>query len=229
MISANTLALSTLVTLGLLLPVSSVGSRPALADPIKLPAPKQESKVSLEKALSDRRSIRNFADEAVTLADVAQLLWAAQGLTDPAGYRTAPSAGALYPLEVYLVAGKVASLPSGIYRYKPHGHELVKLLDGDCRSELSAAALSQTAFKQAAASIVLTAIYERTTQKYRDRGIRYVHMEAGHAAQNVCLQAISLELGTVVIGAFNDDGIKKVIPLTATEEPLYLIPVGKRR
>jgi SagB-type dehydrogenase family enzyme len=229
MISANTLALSTCLTLALVLPILSVGSRSALADPVKLPEPKHDSKVSVEKAISERRSIRAFADEALTLADVSQLLWAAQGITDPAGYRTAPSAGALYPLEVYLVSGKVASLPAGIYRYRPHGHELMKLLDGDRRSDLCSAALSQTAIKQAPVSIVVTAVYERTTQKYRDRGIRYVHLEAGHAAQNVCLEAVSLDLGTVVIGAFQDDDIKKLLPLGPSEEPLYLIPVGKRR
>jgi len=106
---------------------------------------------------------------------------------------------------------------------------VVKVVEGDKRSALCTAALGQTALREAPASIVVTAIFERTTQKYRDRGYRYVHMEAGHAAQNVCLQAGSLDLGTVVIGAFYDDDIKKVMQLTATEEPLYIIPVGKRR
>ena len=229
MISANALVLSALIMSALMLPAFSVGVRSAQADPVKLPEPKYEGKVSVETALLERRSIRDYADEAVTLADVSQLLWAAQGLTDPSGYRTAPSAGALYPLEVYLVAGKVASLPAGIYWYKPRGHEVVKVVEGDKRSALCTAALGQTALREAPASIVVTAIFERTTQKYRDRGYRYVHMEAGHAAQNVCLQAGSLDLGTVVIGAFDDDDIKKVMQLTATEEPLYIIPVGKRR
>jgi SagB-type dehydrogenase family enzyme len=229
MITVNTLALSTFLTLALVLPILPVASRSTLADPVRLPEPKHDSKVSVERALAERRSIRGFPDEALTPADVSQLLWAAQGLTDPAGHRTAPSAGALYPLEVYLVSGHVASLPAGIYRYHPQGHELVKLLDGDRRSDLCSAALSQTAIKQAPVSIVITAVYERTTRKYRDRGIRYVHMEAGHAAQNICLQAVSLDLGTVVIGAFNDDDLKKLMPLGPSEEPLYLIPVGKRR
>jgi SagB-type dehydrogenase family enzyme len=229
MISASVLVLSTLIEIALILSVFSVGLRSAQADPVKLPEPKYDGKVSVEKALVGRRSIRDYADEAITLADVSQLLWAAQGLTDPAGYRTSPSAGALYPLEVYLVVGKVAALPAGIYRYKPRGHEVVKVVEGDKRSELCAAALGQTALKQAPITIVVTAIFERTTQKYRDRGYRYVHMEAGHAAQNVCLQAVSLDLGTVVIGAFYDDDVKKVMQLMATEEPLYLIPAGKRR
>jgi SagB-type dehydrogenase family enzyme len=228
MITANPLALIVMLAFALVLPAFSVGLRSAVADPIKLPEPKYDSKVSVEKAQLGRRSIRNYADEAMTLADVSQLLWAAQGITDPAGYRTAPSAGALYPLEVYLVAGKVGSLPAGIYRYKPRGHELLKVMDGDKRVELANAALGQTALKQAPATLVLTAFYERTTQKYRERGIRYVHMEAGHAAQNICLQAVSLDLGTVVIGAFHDEDIKKVMQLGGSEEPLYLIPFGKR-
>jgi SagB-type dehydrogenase family enzyme len=228
MFCPNPLALILFIAFALALSVSSVGLRSALADPVKLPEPKYDSKVSVERALFERRSIRNYADEAMTLADVSQLLWAAQGITDPAGYRTAPSAGALYPLEVYLIAGKVTTLPAGIYRYKPRGHELVKVVDGDKRAELANAALGQTALKQAPASLVMTAFYERTTSKYRDRGIRYVHMEAGHAAENVCLQAVSLGLGTVVIGAFYDDDVKKVMRLGGSEEPLYFIPFGKR-
>jgi SagB-type dehydrogenase family enzyme len=224
----NSLALILILAFALVLPAFSVGLRSAMADPIKLPELKYDSKVSVEKAQLERRSTRSYTDQAVNLADVSQLLWAAQGITDPAGYRTVPSAGALYPLEIYLVAGKVASLPAGIYRYKPRGHELVKVMDEDKRAELSNAALGQTALKQAPASLVLTAFYERTTQKYRDRGIRYVHMEAGHAAQNICLQAVSLDLGTVVIGAFHDDDVKKVMQLGGAEEPLYLIPFGKR-
>jgi SagB-type dehydrogenase family enzyme len=216
------------IAVALILPVLSFGLRPALADSIKLPEPSYDSKVSVEKVLFERRSIRNYSDEAVALADVSQLLWAAQGMTDPGGYRTAPSAGALYPLEIYLIAGKVTNLPAGIYRYKARGHELVKVLDGDKRSELANAALGQSAVKQAPATLGVIAIYSRTTQKYGDRGIRYVHMEAGHAAENACLQAVSLGLGTVVIGAFYDDDVKKVMQLGGSEEPLYLIPFGKR-
>jgi SagB-type dehydrogenase family enzyme len=229
MFITNTLVLAILALVILVLPVFSSGPRATLADSIKLPEPRCDSKVSLEKALLDRRSIRDYADGNLTLAELSQLLWAAQGLSDPAGYRTAPSAGALYPLEVYVVAGKVASLPTGIYLYKPHGHELVKVVGGDKRPELATAALGQPALKQAPASLVVTAIYGRATQKYRERGIRYVHMEAGHAAQNVCLQAVALDLGAVVIGAFYDDDVKKVMALAGSEEPLYLIPVGKRR
>ncbi len=228
MMITNALALSLLIGLVGVLPVSSAGPQFVGPDSTKLPDPRTDGTVSVEKALLERRSIRDYADEPVTLSDVSQLLWSAQGLTAASRYRTAPSAGALYPLEVYLVAGKVSSLTAGIYHYKPQGHELIKVADGDRRAELSNAALGQSALRQAPASLVLTAVYERTTQKYRDRGIRYVHMEAGHAAQNVCLQAVSLDLGTVVIGAFYDDDVKRVMALPGSEAPLYLIPFGKR-
>jgi len=156
------------------------------------------------------------------------LLWAAQGITDPSVGRTAPSAGALYPLEVYVLAGTVTGLAHGIYKYKPQGHELVKVADGDKRAELSRAALGQAWIRDAAAVIVFSAVYERTTQKYRERGLRYVHIEIGHAAQNVALQAVSLKLGTVPIGAFYDEEVKKVVKMGDREQPLYIMPVGKR-
>jgi SagB-type dehydrogenase family enzyme len=228
MLVVNILVLSTIAAIVLMLPIFSFGSPPTLADPVKLPEPKYESKVCFERALLERRSIRDYANEALSLAEVSQLLWAAQGLTDSAGYRTAPSAGALYPLEVYLVAGKVTSLRAGIFKYRPRGHELVAVVEGDKRPELCSAALGQTALRQAPVAIVLTAIYDRTTRKYRDRGFRYVHMEAGHVAQNISLQAVSLDLGSVVIGAFEDAEVKKVMALPGVEEPLYVIPIGKR-
>jgi len=228
MVVINMLVLSTLALVLLVLPILSFGSSSAHADPIKLPEPKYDGKVCVERALLERRSVRDYVNEPLSLSEVSQLLWAAQGLTDPAGYRTAPSAGALYPLEVYLVAGKVASLSAGVYRYRPRGHELVAVAEGDKRPELCAAALGQTALRQAPVTVVLAAIYGRTTRKYRERGIRYVHMEAGHVAQNIGLQAVSLDLGSLVIGAFGDAEVKKVMVLPEEEEPLYLIPIGKR-
>ena len=227
MISISSVMLSSVIAL-VVLPVFSSGSGSALADRIKLPEPKHDGNVSIEKALFDRRSIRAFGDEPLAIEDISQLLWAAQGITDPSGYRAAPSAGALYPLEAYLVAGKVTALPSGIYKYNPRGHELIRVMGGDKRMELCNAALGQTSIKHAPASLVLAAVYERTTKKYGDRGIRYAHMEAGHAAENVCLQGVSLGLGTVVIGAFYDDDVKKVMQLAGQEEPLYIIPFGRR-
>lgn len=201
---------------------------PDQSDTVKLPEPQYESTTSVEKALSERRSVRNYKDEPLALTEISQLLWAAQGITDRRGFRAAPSAGALYPLELYVVAGTVRDLPAGIYRYKPHTHELVMIAKGDKRADLRNAALRQSPVKEAAAVIVFSAVYERTTVKYGKRGRRYVHIEVGHAAQNICLQAVSLNLGAVVMGAFHDDAVKKVIHMTDEEEPMYIIAIGKR-
>ena len=195
---------------------------------IILPEPRYDSDVSVEEALLKRRSVRNYTDQALTLQEVSQLLWAAQGITDPSGKRTAPSAGALYPLELYVVVGSVENVAKGVYKYKPQQHELVRVLDGEQRKALAEAALNQQSIAQGAIDIVITAIYERTTRKYSDRGIRYVHMEAGHAAQNVYLQAVAMNLGMVVIGAFYDDQVKEVLNLPENEEPLYIMPVGRK-
>lgn len=196
---------------------------------IVLPPPRYESTVSIEEALHKRRSIRDYSDEPVSLAEISQLLWAGQGITGDGNLRTAPSAGATYPLETYLVAGAVRDLATGVYRYNPERHTLVKTIDGDKRAELAAAALGQAPVRKAAADIVFTAIYERTTAKYGERGIRYVHMEAGHAAENIYLQAGALNLGTVTIGAFDDEGVKKVLGLPPGEIPLYIMPVGRSK
>lgn len=196
-------------------------------DVIRLPDPKYSSSISVEKALRERRSVRKYKNVPLMLSEVSQLLWAAQGITDPHGFRTAPSAGALYPLEVYVVIGNVNNLPNGIYKYSPLGHKLVKIEKGDKRLELSAAALRQPWVADGAVVIILSAVYERTTRKYGERGIRYVHIEAGHAAQNVYLQAVSLNLRTVVIGAFDDTKVKNIIRMSPQEEPLIIMPVGR--
>ena len=169
--------------------MGNIGSQEA----VKLPAPQFDSGTSIEKSLFERRSVRQYRDKDLTLGELSQLLWAAQGVTSPRGYRTAPSAGALYPLEIYIAAGKVGDLAPGIYKYEPDGHKLVKTCDGDRRRDLWGAALEQSPIKNAPVVLVFCAIYERTTRKYGERGIRYVHMEVGHAAQNVCLQARSEE------------------------------------
>lgn len=194
---------------------------------IKLPKPKYDSKTSVEKTLLERRSIREYKDAPLTIEEVSQLLWSAQGITTPQGFRTAPSAGALYPLEVYVVVGNVTNLSDGIYKYKPHSHELMLITKGDKRKELCLSALGQSCVKNGAINIVFSAVYERVTRRYGERGIKYVHMEVGHSAQNVSLQAISLNLGTVVIGAFYDDKVKKVMNMPDEEEPLYIMPVGR--
>jgi len=195
---------------------------------IKLPEPKYDSDTSVEQALLGRRSVREYKDEPLTLTEVSQLLWAAQGITEPRrGFRTAPSAGALYPLEVYVLIGNVEGAAKGVYKYRPPEHEIVKVKDGDVRDELTAAALGQTWVGDGSVVIVFSAVYERTTQKYGDRGIRYVHLEAGHAAQNAYLQAVSLNLGTGVVGASKDDEVRGVLNMSDEENPLYIMPVGK--
>ncbi|HBR21926.1 MAG TPA: nitroreductase [Nitrospiraceae bacterium] len=199
----------------------------SINEKIKLPEPKYDSNTSVEQALLERRSVRVYKDESLTLTEVSQLLWAAQGITDPRGFRTSPSAGALYPLELYVLAGNVNDLPNGVYKYKPHKHELAMVVEGDKRTELCNAALDQPRVKDAAAVIVFSAVYERTTGEYGERGIRYVHIEVGHAAQNIYLQAVSLNLGTVVMGAFDDEEVKKIMNIGDKEQPLYIMPVGK--
>ncbi|OHE58868.1 MAG: nitroreductase [Thermodesulfovibrio sp. RBG_19FT_COMBO_42_12] len=195
---------------------------------IKLPEPAYKSNTLVEEALLERRSVRDYKDKPLTLAEVSQLLWAAQGITGSGGLRTAPSAGALYPLEVYIFIGNVKDLLGGIYKYRPHKHELGMVVKGDKRNELYRAALSQSSVRDAPVVIVFSAVYERTTVKYGERGIRYVHMEAGHAAQNIFLQSVSLDLGAVVIGAFYDDEVKKIMKMPDREQPLYIMPVGKK-
>ena len=195
---------------------------------VKLMEPRRDGDVSIERTLQNRRSTREYTGEPLTLQEVSQLLWAAQGITDPRGFRTAPSAGALYPLEVYLVVGDVQNLEEGVYRYEPLEHELVMVLDGEKRAELSGAALKQDWVKEAAIDIVFAGVYERTTVKYGERGIRYVHMEVGHAAQNLCLQATAMDLGIVTVGAFYDEQVKEVLNLSENEQPLYIISIGRK-
>ncbi len=199
---------------------------PAQAEILGLPKPMFNSGTSVEEALLKRRSVREYASVPLTLAEVSQLLWAAQGMTSESGGRAAPSAGALYPLEVYLAVGNVQGLAPAVYKYRPGRHELVKIKDGDVRAGLSDAAVGQSCVKEGAIDMVIAAVYERTTRKYGERGVRYVHMEAGHAAQNIYLQAASLGLGVVTVGAIDDSRVKSVVGMSDDEMPLYVVPVG---
>ena len=194
---------------------------------VNLPQPRLRGDASLEEALLDRRSVREYSDAPVTLEEVSQLLWAAQGLTSEWGGRTAPSAGALYPLELYLVAGNVSGLPPGVYKYQPVLRRLVLIKEGDLREPLARAAVNQTWMKDGAIEIVVAAVQDRTTVKYGERGVRYVYMEAGHAAQNVLLQATAMDLGAVPVGAFYEDQVIELLDMPGNEAPLYIIPVGR--
>lgn len=194
---------------------------------ISLPKTASPGEVTLAEALRERRSVRAYAEEPLTLDQVARLLWAAQGSNAPSGLRTAPSAGALYPLEVLLVAGNVSELQAGVYRYHPRHHVLELIAEGDHRGRIAEAALGQSWMADAAAMLVITAVYERTTWKYGHRGKRYVHIEVGHAAQNALLQAAALDLGAGVVGAFDDSAVAKILALPASEHVLYLLPIGR--
>lgn len=221
-------ALVLLIVTGCSEPAPSPGEGPSDHLQVELPDVRLTSDVPLEETLAQRRSIREYSDEPLALEDVSQLLWAAQGITAAPGKRTAPSAGALYPLEVYVVAGNVEGLDPAVYKYEPDGHRLVRVGDGDAREELAQASLGQASVRDGAVDIAIAAVFERTTRKYGDRGVRYVHMEAGHAAQNIYLQATALNLGTVTIGAFVDEEVKDIVGMSEDEAPLYVIPVGKK-
>ena len=195
---------------------------------IKLPDPVLKGEHSVEMLLQQRRSVRSYQKSSLNLAKVGQLLWSAQGVTDAKGLRTAPSAGALYPLKLFVVVGDVNELSAGIYQYNTEQHSLVKRANGDLRKLLQNAAHDQTCIGEAAIIIVFAAIYQRTTWKYEKRGVRYVHMEVGHASQNLFLQAEGLGLGTVVVGSFDDDEVRDVLNLDSDVQPLSLMPVGRK-
>jgi SagB-type dehydrogenase family enzyme len=199
------------------------------AGDVVLPKPNQDGAIAVERAIALRRSVRAFAPEALPLSDVSQILWAAQGITGPEGLRAAASAGALYPLEIYLVAGNVSGVPAGVYRYEPRRHRLVLESAGDARAGVAEAALGQGWVAEAPVILALAAVYERTARKYGERAERYVHMEVGHAAQNVYLQAGVLGLGTTIVGAFRDEDLSRALGLTGPSKPLGLLPVGKPR
>jgi SagB-type dehydrogenase family enzyme len=200
-----------------------------MAEIVKLPPPIYKGTMSLEEAISKRRSIREYRTEPLFLAQLSQLLWAAQGITGNSGGRVVPSAGATYPLEIYVTTWKetVEKLKAGIYRYEVGYHALILHQEGDFRVQLSEAALDQGSVASCSADIIVCAIYSRTIHRYGNRAERYIHMEAGHVGQNVSLEAVSLGLSTVMVGAFQDDRLAKVLYLEKHVEPLYIIPVGK--
>jgi len=209
---------------------------------VQLPSPQHDGKCSVEKALATRRSIRAFTTDSLTIATLSQLAWAAQGMTltmdAPPGWswgtwqggkRTAPSAGALYPLELYVVAGNVDGVKPGVYKYTSQKHQLQSVVAGDKRSALASAALGQKWMEDAPCVFVIAAVYRRTEVKYGERAPRYVHIEVGHAVENICLQAVALDLGTTMVGAFEDDKVKTVVGMPADEQPLAIVPVGKAK
>ena len=196
----------------------------ATPDTIELPAPPERGAMSLEEALAARRSVRRFESTVLSARQIGHLLWAAQGVTSRDGLRTAPSAGALHPLEAYVVTAE------GLHHYEPRHHRLIRRSERDLRDALAAAALGQETVALAPAVFVLTGVYERSERKYgSQRAPRYVHLEAGHAAQNLLLGAVALGLGGTPVGAFDDASVRSALGLPAGEQPLYLIPVGVPR
>jgi SagB-type dehydrogenase family enzyme len=206
----------------------SIGSQGG-GEVIDLPEARFKGETSLEEVLYNRHSVRRYEDKPITLEQLAQLLWAGKGInidgvSGPT--KTAPSAGGLYPQELFVAAGRVDGLDPGIYTYSSRNHSLEQIKRGDLRRELANAALGQSFIAEAPVSIIIAGVYERSTRKYGRRGAdRYVHMDAAHSAQNIFLQAVALELGTVTVGAFNDDKMHEIIG-TEQAVPLYIMPVG---
>lgn len=202
--------------------------RPAAAHVISLPGPDEQGETTLESAIHQRSSERDFAEKPLSLADAAQLLWAAAGRTVDGvsgPTRAAASAGGLYPIEAYLVAEDVTGLDPGVYQYRWRTHELELVASGERLGRLRRAALFQAAVSRAPAAVVLAGDYSVTARRYGERGTeRYVHMDAGHAAQNLILQAEALGLASVPIGAFTDGAVRRALEIELT--PLYIVPVG---
>lgn len=184
-----------------------------------LPSPDTHGGPALDTVLAERRSIRTFGDEAMDERAVARLLWAAQGVTAAWGGRTAPSAGALYPIEVYVATA------DALRRYVPAAHATVDVAREDRRSRIAEATGQETP-GGAPVLIVITGVVSRTSAKYGDRAERYVQLEAGHVCQNLLLEATSLGLAAVPIGAFSDDGLRGALGVGDNELPLYVVPIG---
>ncbi|UCF98203.1 MAG: SagB/ThcOx family dehydrogenase [Spirochaetaceae bacterium] len=210
--------------------LATVGFMVEAQDTIALPSPRYDSEMSVEQALNSRKTVRQFKAEAIELGELSQLLWAAGGgMFDgvTSATRTYPSAGGIYPLGIYVVAGWVAEVDSGIYQYLWKDHALKRVKSGDFRQPLASVALRQGFIAQAPVIFIITANYRRTEGKYGQRGRdRYVPLDAGHASQNLHLQAAALNLATATVGAFSDGGVNRILNLD-DEEPILIIPVGR--
>lgn len=196
---------------------------------VPLSEPSYDGKVSVERAIKERRTVRDFRPKPLTLAQLSQLLWSAQGVTDEGmGLRAAPSGGALYPLDVYAVVGDegVEGLESGVYHYQPETHSIRLIRRGDRRKEVAGAALWQMWMAKAPVMFIVTSEYERITRKYGKRGIRYAQIEVGHVGQNIFLQSGSLGLAAGIVGAFSDNAVAEAIGAPKAHDPLLIMPVG---
>jgi len=196
-------------------------------DHIHLPSPESEKGISVENALSQRRSVRDFKEQDLDIKQISQLLWSAQGITSDWGGRTAPSAGATYPVEIYLVVNSSEKLSPGLYHYNNKDHSLQLRKKEILGKKLRQASLGQMPIEEAPVNIIITAVFQRTAKRYGERAERYVYIESGHVGQNIYLQAESLGLGTVVIGAFHDEQVKKILGID--EDVIVIMPVGEKK
>jgi len=205
---------------------------------IKLPSPQLKGKVSLEETILRRRAVRRYRREPLDLSQLSQILWSAQGITGTREFRAAPSAGATYPLEIFVFVGKQGvidseakqapeELQAGIYHYEADSHSLSLHKPADLRPDLARATLDQEFIIDAPVDIVICALYHRTSYRYGRRGERYVHIEVGHVGENIHLQAVALGLATVEVGAFHDEEVRKVLEVEEQIKPLYIMPLGK--
>jgi SagB-type dehydrogenase family enzyme len=200
--------------------------------PMNLPTPNTYGNLSVEKAIKQRRTVRSFADKPLTIDQLSQILWAAQGVTNEGGLkRAAPSGGALYPIDVYAAVGKngVQGLAQGVYLYDPPRHSIRKIVVTDQREDAAVAALKQMWMATAPVILVLTAEYSRITIKYGRRGKRYAMIEVGHIGQNIFLQCEALGLAAGIVGAFDDKDVASAINAKNDHEPLIMMPVGWER
>ncbi len=223
------LAMGLWVSLSLRIPGAEARGGAEEEAAMKLPQPRFDEKAALEKALNARRTVRSFKPDPLSLEQFSGLLWAAQGITEERGFkRTAPSAGALYPLDIYAATGEgsVAGLTAGVYHYLPAKNSLKRLSDSDVRNELARASLGQMWMSRAPVNLVITAEYSRICGKYGDRGVRYAMIEAGHVGQNIFLAAEANGLGAGIVGAFNDLEVIELMSIPETHEPLLIMPVG---
>jgi SagB-type dehydrogenase family enzyme len=199
---------------------------------VKLPEPIKSGDVSLEKTILNRRTVRAFLPSTLTQEQFSQLLWAAQGVTDTIGLKRAvASAGALYPMDIYAVVGEqgVNGFGPGNYHYVPEKHSVTQVFEGDLRDALAKASLSQMWMAKAPLNLVITSEYSRICSKYGERGIRYAMIEAGHAGQNIFLQAEAMGLSAGIVGAFHDIAVIQVMGIPNSHEPLLIMPVGYRK
>jgi SagB-type dehydrogenase family enzyme len=185
-----------------------------------------KGRLSVEEALTKRRSIREYEKTFLKVEDISQLLWSAYGISGTQGLRTAPSARELYPLRIDLAAQRVETLEPGLYHYDPVGHQLKQSYRGGMLEKLYQATYNQTAVQQASAVVVFSADYKRPLEEFGDAGRRYVDLDLGHAAENLHLQAVSLEVGTVVIAAFRPEEVDQILSFPDGQKSLYLMPLG---